>query len=171
MPRQLIVDGLTVPIWSSTEFTQVIEPVEAVYQSRKKNGGLVQRTLYTGKLRTTIDGGGLAPAGLDNINTGTSTTIHCIEPLSITSPVRIIDIPSNWRSDAGSEPHGFAEVGGALVSTDVTMNVDEATLDAVAGATAYQVRWYPILTVICRPLRKTLNRGVGHRWTLEAEEI
>ena len=69
MPRQLIVDGVTVPVWSSTDFTQVIEPVEAVYQSRKKNGGLVQRTLYTGKLRTTIDGGGLAPAGLDDINT------------------------------------------------------------------------------------------------------
>ena len=89
------------PVWSSTEYTQVIEPVEAVFQSRKKDGGLVQRTLYTGKLRTTIDGGGLAPAGLDDINTGTSTTIHCIE----FGPEPVAPVDSFLR-DLAAENHG-----------------------------------------------------------------
>lgn len=169
--RQLIVDGVTVPVWATTDFDQQINPIEAVYQSRKKNGGLVQRTLYTGKYSTSISGGGLAPAGLDDINTGSSITIHCVEPLSISSASNVINIPSNRRADVGSEPQGYAEVNGALVSTPVAMNGDQATLTIVSGATGYQVRWYPILTVIAKPLRKTLARGSGHRWVLEAEEV
>lgn len=168
--RQLIVDGVTVPVWASTDFTQTIDPVEAVFQSRKKSGGLVQRTLYTGKYMTQISGGGLAPAGLDAINTGTPTTLHCIEPLSISSASNVIDIPSNRRADAGSEPAGYAELNGSLVSTPVSMNVDQATLTIVPGATGYQVRWFPILTVIFKPVKKRLGRGSGHGWILEAQE-
>lgn len=169
--RQLIIGGITVPVWGMTGVTQSYTPLQAVDRRRTAAGSLVQRSLWTGKLRTVISGDGPAPSGLQEIDTSASYTIACVTPLAINSASNVIDIPSNRRVDSGSTPIGFAEVNGSLQPTPVSMNVDQATLTIVSGATAYQVRWFPILTVLSDPIRQDLQRSSGFGWSLTAEEV
>ena len=170
--RTLIIGGITVPVWACTDLRQSYEPIEVVYQSRKRNGALVYRELYSGLIRTQLSGGGLAPSGLQALVAGATVSLSCIKPMAINSASNVIDIPAARRSDAGSEPQGFAVVGDIMLPTPVAMNVNEATLTTVAGASAYQVRWYPVLSVIVTSrLEDELSRGAGFRWSLVAEEV
>lgn len=169
--RQLVIDGVTVPVWASTKLDQSYERVQAVTRRRTADGSLVQRSLWTGKLKTVLSGGGLAPSGLQAIDTSAAFDLWCIKPIAINSASNVIDIPAARRSDSGSEPFGFAVVGNAMVATPVAMSVDQATLTTVAGATAYQVRYFPVLSVMADPVQEDLSRGFGFGWKLEAEEV
>lgn len=168
--RKLVVGGITVPVWASTDVTQSYEVIEAVSRRRTADGSLIQRIAWTGKLRTEISGGGFAPPGLQSLNTAVAVEIWCIEPLALNSASSVFTLPANRRSDTGSEPHGFAVVGDQLIATPCNLVTNTATLTPVAGATGYQVRWFPVLTVFAEPVRQELARGSGFRWSMMAEE-
>jgi len=172
--RKLIVDGITVPVWSSTGIRQEYAPIEAVSRTRTADGSLIVRELWSGKLRTTISSDGPAPPGLRAIDNSNPYEIWCIAPIAINSASNVITLPATKRSDTGSEPLGFAEVGAEMVPTPLVLSgLDDttATLTTVSGATQYQVRYFPKLTVMSPPVRFSLTRGVGYDWTLEAEEV
>ena len=168
--RTLVVDGITVPVWASTDLTQEYRPLQAVTRRRLADGSAIQRSLWTGKTATTIAGGGFAPSGLQAVDTSDSFDIWCIEPIAINGASNVFTLPAARRSDTGSEPFGFAVVGEQLVETPCGVVTNTATLTTVIGATGYQVRYFPILTVFADPIREDLNRGSGFGWTLEAEE-
>ena len=174
--RQLKIDGITVPVWGHTQLQQSYDPIEAVDQRRTANGTMVQRILWDSKLRTRVTGGGPAPSGLKDIDTSASFALWCVAPLA-RNGTTTITLPDNRRSDSGAEPLAFADVNGVMVPTTITNLADiladvtdDATIQAVSGASQYQIRWFPILTVFARPIRETLNRGRGFNWVLEAEE-
>lgn len=176
--RQLVVDGITVPVWSTTGIQQSYEPQQAVYRRRTADGALVQRSLWSGKLRTVIAGNGFAPSGLQEVDTSAAFEIWCVEPIAINSALTTVTIPANRRVDTGAEPLAFAVVGIELVPTTITNLTDinakttnDAILQSVAGAAGYQVRYFPVLTVMADPIRQDLNRGTGFGWRLEAEEV
>jgi len=175
--RQLKIDGITVPVWASAELQQVYERIESVSWRRTANGTLVERILWQGKLRTRINSTGPAPSGLRDISTTASFELWCIQPLEKNGGTSIA-IPTNRRADSGSEPLAFAEVGTEMLPTAIT-NIadivagtsDTATIQSVSGASQYQVRWFPVLTVRARPIKQTFNRARGFSWELEAEEV
>lgn len=168
--RQLIVDGITVPTYAASAITQRFEELKAVSTPRLADGSASQRELWSGKWRIVTNGGSLAPSGLQNLAYGASFSMSCVESLAINSASNVINIPSARRSDAGSEPIGFAEVGGILIPTAVAMSVDQATLTPVSGADQYQVRWFPVLTVVLISFNQELRRGSGTGWQLVCEE-
>ena len=169
--RKLIIDGITIPTWASLTIKQSYESIQGVSRDRTADGTLRQREIWAGKIRTIITGGGNAPSGIQEIDTSGSYTIHCIKPLSINSASNVINIPASRRSDAGSHPFGFAIIGDEMIETAVSMAVNEATLTAVAGADGYQVRWFPVITVMSDPVQEDLARGSGFGWMIEAEEV
>ena len=169
--RALVIDGITVPVWSCTDLTQTYIPLQAVTRRRFADGSAVQRIAWTGKLRTNISGGGFAPSGLQEIDTSDSFLIWCITPIAINGASNVFTLPATRRTDSGSEPFGFAVVGDQLIETPCAVVTNTATLTTVAGATGYQVRYFPILTVFADPIQQDLARGSAFGWTLEAEEV
>lgn len=168
--RQLIVDGITVPTYAATQVTQRFEEIKRVATPRLADGSASQRELYSGKWRIVTNGGALAPSGLQALSYGTTFSMSCIESQALNSASNVINIPSARRSDAGSEPFGFAEVNGILIPTAVAMSVDQATLTPVTDADQYQVRWFPVFTVVLISFNHELRRGAGTSWQLVCEE-
>ena len=62
--------------------------------------------------------------------------------------------------------------GGDLVPTALSLSGDTATLTPVTGAVAYQVTYWPQITVMADPpqMEGALS-DAQHRWTLRAEEV
>lgn len=168
-----------VPIESALDFSQTYEPLGGVARLRMMSGAAVQQVSWR-KLRTTLSGAGWWPSGLENLNYDDPLTLLCAAPRSILSASNVIALPTARRTDAGYTPVGHARLsggatqvgGGELVTTPLSIVADVATLTAVAGATGYQVAYWPVLTVLADP--PTLEADLpaaAHRWTLTAEEV
>ncbi|MBS0442820.1 MAG: hypothetical protein JSR38_12755, partial [Proteobacteria bacterium] len=84
----------------------------------------------------------------------------------------VITLPAARRSDAA--PFGFAlDASGLLRPTAVTLAGNVATLIAVAGATGYQVLYYPLLTIRAPagPRCSYDAAGAVASWELTCEEV
>lgn len=170
--RQLIVDGVTVPVWAMISISQRYEPVQGSYRSRMRSGTLKQRTIWNGKMRTVVTGSGVIPAALTGIDYTGSFTLSCIAHRGVLTASTSVALPSARRSDAGSEPYGRALVGDQWVATPVSMGGDTATITAVTGATQYQVVYFPEITVFADPPTEDKpEHGPNFGWSLVAEEI
>jgi hypothetical protein len=119
-----------------------------------------------------LTGRGWIPAGLDGIDYTSSMLLKCAAAKMITSPSNVIALPAERRTDSGYEPRGYAIVEGARVDTSIGFAVDVATLGTVAGASFYQVEYFPEITVFA-----TLsNSGVtvtnaDYSWQIKAEQV
>jgi hypothetical protein len=171
--RQLIIGGLAVPVYASTEIAQTYVPVRGATSRRTAAGGNILRVGWDGKLRTIISGSGLIPAGLQTLDYSAALTLSCIQHRAVNSATNTITIPAARRTDAGSTPYGRALVGDVWVPTAVTGIVSNvATLTAVSGATQYQCVYFPELSVHAEPPTEDKPRhGPVFGWTLEAEEV
>ena len=171
--RQLIVDGTIVCELSTIDISQTYERVRGSYRARMRDGGLKQRTIWSGKLRTTITGNGLIPPGISLIDFDSSFTLSCIGHLAVNTTNTSVVLPSARRSDAGSEPYGRAlNCGGKWNPTDVTMVGDTANITPVAGAEQYQVIWFPEIVVFADPpVEAHPEHGPTYSWSIVAEEI
>lgn len=171
--RQLIVDGVAVPVYAMTGISQRYEPVHATYRARMVDGSGKQRTLWSGKLRTVITGQGLIPAGLSAIDFTASFTLSCVAHRAINSASRVITLPAARRSDSGSTPYGRAAVGDTWVDAPVASLVgDTLTLTEISGATQYQAVYFPELTVFADPPTEDHpEHGPSFSWSLTAEEL
>lgn len=171
--RQLIVDGVAVPVYASVQISQIYEVLRGTTPKRMRDGSLRWRTVWSGKLRTTISGSGVIPAGFSGIDFDDSFTLSCIAHRAVNSAGTTITIPATRRTDAGSTPYGRALVGGKWVPTTVTGIVSNvATLAAVTGATQYQCVYFPEIVVFADPPTETKpEHGPSFGWSLVAEEI
>jgi hypothetical protein len=171
--RQLVVAGVDVPIWAMIDISQRYETVTSTFRSRMRSGTLKQRTIWSGKLRTTITGSGVIPAGLGEIDYESSFSLWCVAHRSVQHATTGIQIPANRRTDAGSLPYGRALVGEKWISTDVASTVDNTiNLVAVSGATQYQVCYFPKITVFASPpIEDKPQHGPVFGWSLVAEEV
>ena len=171
--------GFVVPVESVLDFAQTYESLGGVVVLRMMSGAAVQQVGWR-RLSTTLSGAGWWPSGLESLNYDDPLTLWCGGPMIILSASNVIALPSARRTDAGYTPVGHARKvggttavgGGELVATPLSIVADVATLTPVAGATGYQVAYWPVLTVIARPPSMEADLpGAAHRWTLTAEEV
>lgn len=168
--RTLEIGTLVLPTHARLGLRQDYETIGGRARLRfADGGGLVQQAWS--KLRTTIEGEGTVPPGLALLDTVNSLEMKCIRPRSVTGGTTIT-LPAGRRTDTGSTPRAFAQVGEQVVETALAIVNHVATLTPVAGASLYWVTYWPRLTVICDPVveRGDANAGTGG-WTLTAEEI
>lgn len=166
----LTLDGLRLPVAVGGQIEQTYEDFGAITLLRLGAGAAVHQEVWR-KTRTSISISGALPVGLDAIDWKTSHALGCVAPRSIQSAGNVITIPAARRSDAA--PYGWAiTAAGLLTPTAVTLADNVATLSPVAGAAAYQVAWYPQLTVRA-PTGPTVSYdalGAVVGWELTAEE-
>lgn len=168
--RSLVIGGIEIPIRAAHSLTQNYTPVQSVARLRMANGGLVQQSSWAGKLNTDIEAGGIMPAGIHTLDFSQSILIKCIAERVVFSASNVIIVPSARRADYGVE--GKALVGGIWQSTAVTMATNTATVTTVAGATLYQVIYWPELNCFCDPPTENRNaRTSDYSWSLTGEEV
>jgi hypothetical protein len=168
--RVLVIGGIEIPLKSSHQLSQDFEPIQAVSRKRMADGSLKQQSAWSGKLLTSISGGGNIPAGIQALDFNDTIIIKSIAERVVTSASNVIGVPSNRRADYGVE--GRALLDGQWQTTPVSLSVDTATLTTVAGATQYQAIYWPELTCYCDPPSETRDaRTSTYQWRLEAEEI
>lgn len=176
--RSLLINGLAIPLHAALDITQSYTPLQASSRTRTRDGSLKPRTVWRGKVSTTISASGTIPPGLQGLDFGQPITLGCIEHDAITvdAPTTAVALPSKRRTDAGSTPYGRALLMmGSVpnwVSTPVSMAGDTANITPVASAVQYQVVWFPELVVWADPPTQTKEgHGPGFRWQLTAEEM
>lgn len=168
--RTLIIGGIEIPINASYQLEQNYVPVQGVSRQRMMDGSLKQQTAWNNKLKTSISGGGVMPAGLQSLDYTGLIVIQCVAERAVSSSGNVISVPSNRRADYGVE--GRALLNGQWQSTPVSLSVDTATLTVVTGATQYQAIYWPEISCFCDPPSE--NRGArtaDYSWSIEAEEI
>lgn len=172
MIATLEIGSVVVPPQARLEFSQTYTELNGQTFRRTADGSGVLRSVWSGKLRTTIAGKGWIPSSFDNLTAGASLTLKCAMPRSVSGATTTITLPAARRSDSGHTPVGFALLGEEQVEsaiTDITDNV--ATLTTVTGATGYRVLYLPQLSVVLTSVTtKALSEGVFD-WQVEAEEL
>ena len=111
------------------------------------------------------------PSGLQSLDFDAQHAVACIVPETIPAvfATRQATLPATRRADAGHVPYGLAQLaGGQTVEAAATVGGNVATVAGGAGAVAYQVGYYPLLTCwLLRPQRS----GPASAWELVAEEV
>jgi hypothetical protein len=127
------------------------------------------------KLRVTTSGSGWMPAGLNSIDRSQQWVVKCIKPRSVPAnfSTRQATLPSSRRNDAGFTPWGYAvQPDGMAVKVGVTLVGNLATVEAVAGAVAYAVGYFPQITAYVSPPAESGDMGTAtYRWEIVAEEV
>lgn len=168
--KVLKIGSFELPVYASFDASQRYEPIGGEEILRAVSGrGIPQRTWR--KTRVVTSGGGWVPSGLQSLDFDAQHAVACIVPETIpANPItRQATLPATRRADVGHVPYGLAQMpGGQTVAAAVTLAGNVATVDAVAGATAYQVGYYPLLTCW---LRRPTRSGPDNRWELIAEEV
>lgn len=168
MIHDLVIGSIGIPIHAGLDFSQTYESFGGRSLRRAMNGAAVIQSHWN-KLRTRISGSGWVPAGLSGLDLTATHTLKCVAPQAIYSASNSIALPVARRADLA--PYGFAIVAGQPVETAVSVATNTATLTTVAGATAYQVMYYPQLTVVIAEINfDTDAAGAVFGWTLTAEE-
>lgn len=166
----LKIGAFELPVYAGLELTQRYEPIGGETILRAVNGrGIMQRTWR--KTRVVTSGSGWVPPGLESVDNSVPLALACV--LARTVPAHFVTrqatLPAACRTDAGHLPYGLAQMpGGASVQAGVTLAGNVATVDAVPGALAYQVGYYPLMT--CWVMRPS-ESGPGYAWEFEAEEV
>ena len=165
----LIIDGLEISDLSALGIKQTFAPVNNGSLLRMADGTAVKQKVW-GKLKTTISAMGWIPDGLSGINFDNSVTVDCIAQRSIVSSSNAIAIPGTVRPDA--DPWGIALVNGQWQDVGSTFASGTLTIDVTAGATQYQARWMPRLTLYCNePETETDSEGNVFNWSITGEEV
>ena len=166
----LVIGGVLVPTYGRVGLAQSYAPVGGVFRGRMASGRLVQQ-IHWRRLRTTIQGLGWVPAGVDLIDYDEPVVIDCIAPRSVLSASTSVALPDTRRPDADVVAH--ARTGTEdWVRTSLAMDGDAAQITPVSGALQYQVRWYPRLTCFLDPPEERLDAETAEwSWTLTAEEV
>ncbi|MCP3849776.1 MAG: hypothetical protein GY694_06000 [Gammaproteobacteria bacterium] len=166
----LIIDGIEVTFRSSLELKQTYSPVNNGTLLRMADGTAIKQTPAWGKLRTEITSSGWLPDGLSDVDFNDSVIVDCVANRSITSDSNAIAIPGTPRPDL--DPWGVALVNDKWVDVGSSFAGGTLTIDVTAGATKYQARWMPRLTLFCNGIEtETDNSEAVYSWTLSGEEV
>jgi len=175
MIRIIELGGIPIPMLATLGVTQTYVPAVRETILAMGDGTLDKQTLSgtEGKVTTTVSADGLIPPGLTGLTYEDSLVLKCGVPRDIVSVSNIITIPSLRRTDANYIPWGRAFVNDVPVNTPVALDVNEATLTVVAGASAYQVMWYPQFYVYAvGGINVTVDEfGAKVQWQLNMRQI
>ena len=166
--------AITLPVVAGFDLDQSYEQIggEAIFRASSGRG--IKQATWS-KLRITTSGTGWIPSGLEALDYTAQMTLKCIVPKGISAVLatRQATLPTGRRSDSGFIPFGTAILSdGRHVSTPATMAGHVATLDAVAGAVAYQANYYPELTVwAMRPETSGNLSDASYQWQITCEEV
>lgn len=141
----LKIGSLTISAEAGFSLKQTYQPILARTLKRSKNGTLTIQSRYR-KLQSRVSGSGWLPDGLDAIDTDALQAVSCIQALSVAAASNVITIPRAVRTDAGFTVQGVAIVNDQSVVTSVVLAGNVATLGVVAGASQYQILYYPVIT-------------------------
>lgn len=172
--RALIVGGIEVPVESVLELAYTYESLERSTIHLMADSSTRKQVLEgtQNRIKVTITGDGLIPAGIQNISYQGPVLVQCSGHRGITSASNVITLPAARRSDTGSEPYGRAYVGREWISTPVSLNGDVATLTAVPGATMYQAVYFPEILANIENGGPVEQRGRGNKssWSMTCWE-
>lgn len=165
----LKIDSFALPVCAGFEIEQQYAPIGPASIRRAVSGrGIKQRTYR--RTRIVTSGNGWVPSGLQSLDFDAQHELSCVTPETVPAvfATRQATLPATRRADAGHLPYGLAQMAdGHTVLAGVTMAGNVATVDAVAGAVAYQAGYFPKFTVwLNEPTRRT-----GNAWELIAEEV
>lgn len=166
----LKIGTFELPAYAGFDLAQRYEPMGGEDILRAASGrGIKQMTWH--KTRVTTSASGWVPPGLQSLDFTVQHALACITPETVPAvfATRQATLPTTRRADAGHLPYGLAQLaGGQTVEAAATLVGNVATVAAVAGAVAYQVGYYPLLTCwLLRPQRS----GPASAWELVAEEV
>lgn len=162
--------GIVVPIHAALDLQQRIEPIGGSTLLRLGQGAAVKQTTWR-KRRVTLSASGWCPPGLDALNWDSPLTLKCGLPESITTATASATLPAARRTDAGYEPFARAHLANEWRDTPCSMAGNIATITAVSGVVAYQVWYWPQMTVYAEPPVNTFDQATGQaRWELICEE-
>lgn len=172
--KVLKIGSVSVPLLAALGVTQSYVVLGGDTILRSGRGTAIHQQSWR-KLRVTTSGSGWIPAWLDAIDTTQAQTLACVAPRTLPADAgtRQATLPAARRTDAGHLPYGLAFLAtGEALRVGATLAGNVATVDAVSGAVAYGVGYYPQLTV--RVLRPTDSADLGAaeaRWELVCEEV
>ena len=162
--------GIVVPIHAALDLQQRIEPIGGTSLLRLGLGAAVKQTAWR-KRRVTLSASGWCPPGMGALNWDSSMTLKCGLPESITTGSTSTTLPAGRRTDAGYEPFARAHLANEWRDTPCSLAGNVATITAVSGAVAYQVWYWPQMTVYAEPPIETFDQATGQAsWELVAEE-
>lgn len=173
----LKLNSIEIPVDSLIDFSQTYETIESSTIHRMGAAGLGRKqTLWTGKVRTVISASGWNPAGLSGVDFNSAVEIHCVAPRSKLGGVANINIgaDSKRRSDGEYLPLAFGINGAGRTGTTVVVAANgDCSITPVAGATVYQVVYYPILTALFSSMPTESNDINSAQFSTEliAEEV
>jgi hypothetical protein len=172
----LVISGISISIESGNgTVTQRYSPRNSGGTIYLANGGILVQFLAgnVGKVLTEISGSdGWAPPALLGLDFTIPHVVKCIQSRAVSGTSTTISISSKRRSDTGYSPKGYAIVSNSLVSTPLVMDVDEATLTAVAEADSYEVHYWPEITAMLTLNNEILDlSGPSFGWTLTCTEV
>lgn len=169
--HNIIIAGIRIGYESAHDLTQEYYLVGGrKLRTFLEGGGIVQSNWL--KLYTVINGQGRLPAALGGVDWSAAVEVSWASPVRIQSASNVITAPAARRTDEWV-PHGYALVDGAEVATDISsVSGDDYTLATVAGATAYELAYYPKIMMLVDQLpRQNFNaRGEASSWSLSARE-
>ncbi len=168
----LIVNGIEIPVASSETINHIYTPIVAETLHRMSNGDAVkQQSWGFGKTKIQTSGTGKIPLALQMIDYSKVFVIACASPLMLYSPSNLIILPADRRLDV--DVVGYAIIKGQAQRTAVMSVVaDTATLNAKAGASGYQIAYFPKYIVFgTRPTETDSSRTSHARsWSFTCEE-
>lgn len=166
----LKIGNIVIPGQAGFDLRQAYEPILARTLLRAKSGSGIPQFRWQ-KIRSTIAGSGWYPTALDALDLSATHAVSCIEPMSVYGAGTAITIPHTFRTDSGYSVQAAALLGDDLVETAVSMAGQVATLTPVAGASQYQVIYFPIITGLLTVNKSGDIDNQLRGWTIEAEEV
>lgn len=141
----LKIGTLEIPAAEGHSWRQTFAEIGTSQPFRTRSGSLLASQRYR-KLRSNIRGEGWDVSGLEGLNPATAYALHCIQPRALVGASNVLTIPASYRTDAGYTAQGSALVGGRWQASPVGLVGQVATVTTVSGATAYRVKYWPVLT-------------------------
>lgn len=164
------IGGIVVPIHAALDLQQRIEPVGGTSMLRLGLGAAVKQTVWR-KHRVTLSASGWCPPGLGALDWDSPLTLKCGLPESMTTATTSATLPAGRRTDAGYEPFARAHTAQGWQDTTVSIVGNAATITAVSGAVAYQVWYWPQLSVYAEPPAQDFDQSTAQAsWELVCEE-
>ena len=144
---------------------ETVEPIGGEVVLRLSQGAAVKMQHWT-KRAGSISGQGWMPPGLDGLDYSQPLVLLSTQQENIVGPGLVYTLTSTPRPDV--EPWAQAFVDGHWYRTGCDVADGVATVEAVAGATLYQVSWMPAFSVLAR--RPAKAQSSVHDWSIAWEE-
>lgn len=132
--------------------------------------GTLVTMLHWKKAAGVISAQGWMPPGLDGLDFSQPIELRSTQVSTVQGAGLVHQLSSTPRPDMA--PWAFALVGGHWVETACVTVDRTATVEAVTGATAYQVWWLPVFQVKAqRPPKAQSSASASHSWSMPWQEV